>query len=34
MSAWHGRTTWRTLASLNGLANPNLLYVGQRLRLP
>ena len=27
-------TTWRTLASLNGLANPNLVYVGQRLRLP
>ncbi len=27
-------TTWRVLASLNGLANPNLLYVGQRLRLP
>lgn len=27
-------TTWRTLASLNGLANPNLLYVGQKLRLP
>jgi LysM repeat protein len=27
-------TTWRILASLNGLANPNLIYVGQRLRLP
>lgn len=27
-------TDWKSLASLNGLANPNLLQVGQSLRLP
>ena len=27
-------TSWRVLASLNGLTNPNLIYVGQRLRVP
>mgnify|MGYP000944283074 CR=1 FL=1 len=27
-------TTWQTLASINGLANPNLIYPGQVLRLP
>jgi lysozyme len=26
--------SWRTIASLNGLSNPNLIYVGQRLRIP
>jgi LysM repeat protein len=26
--------SWRTIASLNGLSNPNLLYVGQRLLIP
>jgi lysozyme len=27
-------TTWRVLASLNGLSNPNVIYVGQQLRVP
>jgi LysM repeat protein len=27
-------TSWRVLANLNGLTNPNLLYVGQKLRVP
>jgi LysM repeat protein len=26
--------SWRTIASLNGLSNPNLIYVGQRLLIP
>lgn len=27
-------TTWRVVASLNGLTNPNLIYVGQKLKVP
>ena len=27
-------TTWQTLASLNGLPNPNLIFVGQWLHAP
>jgi LysM repeat protein len=27
-------TTWQTLAGLNGLANPNLIFAGQRLLAP
>jgi LysM repeat protein len=26
--------SWRTIASLNGLSNPNLIYAGQRLLIP
>jgi peptidoglycan-N-acetylglucosamine deacetylase len=26
--------SWRAIASLNGLSNPNLIYVGQRLLIP
>jgi LysM repeat protein len=26
--------SWRTIASLNGLSNPNLIFAGQRLRIP
>ena len=32
--AHHYRTTWQAIAHLNGMANPNQLKVGQRLRLP
>jgi LysM repeat protein len=28
------RTTWQALAQINQLANPNLIFVGQRLTLP
>jgi LysM repeat protein len=27
-------TTWRAIANLNGLRNPNLIYPGQRLKIP
>ena len=27
-------TTWRAIANLNGLTNPNLIYPGQRLKIP
>lgn len=27
-------TTWQTLAGINGLANPNLIFSGQQLRVP
>lgn len=33
IAGWYG-TTWQTLASLNGLANPNLIFVGQTLAIP
>lgn len=33
IAGWYG-TTWQTLASLNGLANPNLIFVGQTLSVP
>ncbi|MCW5849807.1 MAG: LysM peptidoglycan-binding domain-containing protein, partial [Anaerolineae bacterium] len=32
--AAHNGTTVAVLASLNGLTNPNLIYVGQRLAVP
>jgi LysM repeat protein len=33
IAGWYG-TTWQTLASLNGLANANLIFAGQRLSVP
>ncbi|MFN8377754.1 MAG: LysM peptidoglycan-binding domain-containing protein [Anaerolineae bacterium] len=33
IAGWYG-TTWQTLTSLNGLANPNLIFAGQTLRVP
>lgn len=33
IAGWYG-TNWQTLASLNGLANPNLIFVGQSLLVP
>lgn len=33
IAGWYG-TTWQTLASLNGLANPNLIFAGQSLLVP
>ena len=32
--ALHYGTTWAAIVSANGLRNPNLIYVGQRLRIP
>lgn len=32
--AQHAGTNWRELARLNGLHNPNRLYIGQRLIVP
>jgi LysM repeat protein len=33
ISAWYG-ANWRTVAQINGLANPNLIYPGQKLIIP
>jgi len=32
--AVHYGTTWQVLAAMNGIRNPNLIYTGQRLRVP
>jgi LysM repeat protein len=32
--AWHYGVSYWDIASLNGLSNPNLIYVGQRLLIP
>ena len=33
IAGWYG-TSWQTLTSINGLANPNLIFAGQSLLVP